>query len=225
MIICGVDMSVNSPAVVRFELDEEFNVVNKKYLTFSQVKKYGGESSEGKVISFKKASFAENINQYTFMRDMIIETIGEADYVAFEGYAYSAMGQVFDIAEATASVKIGLFDSDIPFRIYDISSIKMFATTNGNADKISMEEEYEKLGVDEKFNLSFLPMVHEKKSGNPKDNIVDAFFVCKLLHTEMKLRHGRMTLKDLDHPKKIGLFNRVTKSNPVNILDTEFIKK
>lgn len=227
MKICGVDMSINSPAIVKFFIDDNYNVINKEFLTFSKIKKYTGESKDGRIEYIKKSSFKNNINQYVYMRDIITEFIGEIDYVAFEGYAYSAKGHVFDIAEATASIKIDLFDKRIPLRIYDPASIKMYATTKGNADKIRMEDNFELIETEERFDLSFLPMVYEKDSGkgNPKDNIVDAFFICKLLLIELKLRSGFINLKDLDNDKQIAIFNRVTKSNPVNILDTDFIVK
>jgi hypothetical protein len=218
MIIVGLDMSINSPGLVKFALDGELNITSKDYLTFSTVKKYGCDN----IITFKKDQFKYEYDQYIFIRDKIIDFIKGVDYVAMEGYSYSSTGQVFNIAEMTSCIKMYMYENNIPFRIYDIASIKISNNCKGNCDKISMEINYEKL--EDKVDLSFLPMVYEKKAGNPKDNIVDAFCICKLLLLEIKLRTGRIAMRTLDE-SSIRIFNRITKSNPVNILDNDFIRK
>jgi len=83
-----------------------------------------------------------------------------------------------------------------------------------------MEVAYEQQS--DKIDLSFLPMVSENKNGNPKDNIIDAWWIAKLLLTELRLRRGLVMLKDLSEDA-IKIFNRVTKSNPTNILATDFL--
>lgn len=228
MIICGIDMSKNSPAVVKFLLDDKLDIISKRFITFTTTKKY----EEDNIIYYKKEDFDCDLAQYVFIKNHIknfmidLKCDGDVnpDYVGLEGYAYSGTGMVFDIAEITCTIKMMVYDREIPLRIYDPPSIKMYATGLGNADKIHMEEDYEKLPIDERFDLRHLPLVSDKKKGNPKDNIVDAFYIAKLLQLELKLRNGIITLRDLD-PKTIRIFNRVTKSNPVNILDTDFIIK
>ena len=39
MFIAGIDYSISSPAVVKAELDENFDVIGIEYLSFSSVKK------------------------------------------------------------------------------------------------------------------------------------------------------------------------------------------
>ena len=109
-------------------------------------------------------------------------------------------------------------------RLYNISTIKIFASGSGNADKIRMEDAYEALPIEEKIGLNFLPMVHEKKTNNPKDNIIDAFFITKLLQTELKIREGILTLRELeDNVRKC--FIRVTKAYPINLPVRPFLFK
>ena len=48
------------------------------------------------------------------------------------------------------------------------------------------------------------------------------FLSQKLLHTELTLRKGFVILKELSD-EKISIFNRVTKNQPQNLLDTDFI--
>jgi hypothetical protein len=69
-----------------------------------------------------------------------------------------------------------------------------------------------------------------KKRPDPKQNrttsedLADAYSAAKLIWTEYQLRNGLIDLKDL-HEKEIQVFNRTTKSYPVNILGREWICK
>lgn len=217
MIIVGIDMSMNSPAVVKFELDHALNIAKKEFITFTQTKKYSGEN----IIYHSKTQFNNEYQKYIFMRDYILKFINGAEYAAIEGYAFNGTGQVFQIAEITGLLKVKILEFGIPLRIYDPASIKMSIGNKGNCDKISMEEKYSVMG--DGFDLSYLPFVHEKKAGNPKDNIIDAFCIAKLLLAELKVRNGYIERKDLSEGTQ-RIFNRVTPANPVKILDLDFLR-
>ena len=70
--------------------------------------------------------------------------------------------------------------------------------------------------------------VHKK--GKPDDldgpltDIVDAYFLAKLIWIELQVRSGEICLKDLPE-HQILTFNRVTKAYPVNLLARPFITK
>jgi Holliday junction resolvasome RuvABC endonuclease subunit len=144
------------------------------------------------------------------------------EYVALEDYAYSATGKIFNIAEGCGFLKISLYHSGKKIRLQSPNSIKLWATGYGNCDKIRMEQSYD-IRKDA-FDLSFLPRVVDKKSNNPKDNIVDAFFICDLLRHELMLRKGLIKLSDLTE-KQIQVFNSVSKTFPENILCRDFLEK
>lgn len=223
MYIMGIDMSIASPAMVCFELSDNYEILSKDYLGFSNVKKYGCDHI--KTYS-KDKDFGNCYDRYAYLRDNMFEFIEKykPSYVALEDYAYAATGHVISLGEVTNLIQMGLYEIyNIPFRKYDISTIKLLSTKNGIADKIKMEEFYEKL--DNKIDLSYLPLVSDHKTGNPKDNIVDAFYICDMLRMELLLRSGIKTLKDINNPILTRIMNRVTKSNPVNILDTPFFVK
>lgn len=218
MIIGSMDYSISSPGLVKFVLDKDFNIEEKSYKGFCQVKRFEGKN----IIYYNiKKDFKDDLQRKIWLKDQIFEFLNQCDYISMEGYSYNSTGLVFDIAEGCGIIKKALYERGIKLRIYDPPSIKKFATNHGNADKIRMEEEYEKL--DDKFDLK-LPLVKDKVSGNPKDNLVDAFFICKLLHLELKIRHGIVLLKDLDL-KKIEIFNQISKKNPENLLTRPFIEK
>lgn len=220
MNIVGIDFSKNSPGVCRLTLDKlNFEAIYADYRGFTSVKKIA--DSDKKIIFYhNKKAFTDDIAKAIFMRDNIYEFINAdvPDYVAIEGYAMNAQGKVFDIAESTAISKVKIYENEIPIRIYDPNSIKKYASLHGDADKIRMEDEFKKF-TEIKPDLSHLP---EYKS--PKEDIIDAFWTAKLLQMELMLRKGLISLHNL-HTKRIEVFNRVTKSNPENILVRPFIKR
>lgn len=212
MKIVGIDNSVNSPGVVWFILDEQMNITKKEFMGFTQVKKNATEN----IIHYKKKDFEDDISQYIFNRDKIFEAITKdgilPDYVAIEDYAYSANGKVFNIAESTGALKVKLYENYIPIRLYDPSSIKLFFSSYGNADKERMKQCYDNLDEGEKL------------FGVINEDIIDAFFVTFLLYYELKIRKGLINLSLLPE-YQIRVFNRVTKNYPENILVRPFIQK
>lgn len=212
MKIVGIDNSVNSPGVVWFILDEQMNITKKEFMGFTQVKKNATEN----IIHYKKKDFEDDISQYIFNRDKIFEAITKdgilPDYVAIEDYAYSANGKVFNIAESTGALKVKLYESFIPIRLYDPCSIKMFNSGYGNSDKVRMKECYDNLDENEKLN------------GLVNEDIIDAYFITNLLLHELKIRKGISSTKDYPE-EKVRVFNRCTKAYPENILVRPFIQK
>lgn len=217
MKIAGIDYSKNSPAVVVAELDEDLDITGFDYIGFSTVKKVA--TSDNKIVYYKKADFRNDIDGYLFMRDKILPIIEDVDYIAFEGYAFGGTGKVFDIAEATSTTKVAIYEKEKNLRIYEPTVIKMFGHGKGNAGKVEMNDSFKKVLDEDKPNWNQLP---ELKS--PKEDLIDAYFITKLLQTELKLRHGMVELKSLPL-KHIEIFNRCTKSNPVNILSRDFLRK
>lgn len=212
MKIVGIDNSVNSPGVVWFTLDEQMNITKKEFMGFTQVKKNATQN----IIHYKKKDFEDDISQYIFNRNKIFDVITKdgilPDYVAIEDYAYSANGKVFNIAESTGALKVKLYESYIPIRLYDPCSIKMFNSGYGNSDKVRMKECYDNLNEREKLN------------GVVNEDIIDAFFIVNLLYHELKIRKGLLNISTLTE-KQISVFNRCTKAYPINILVRPFIQR
>ncbi len=219
MKICGIDASINGTGIVKFELDDDLEITKKNYKAFTQVKKY----EEKNIVYHKKNQFKDQIVKNTWMINHIMDLVIDCDYVALEGYAYGAKGLVFNIAEFTGCLKdkiyhyIHPFNQNIKMRIYDPGSIKILGCGKGSGDKISMGDAYVKEG--EGWKLDNLTQYK-----SPKSDIIDAWYIAKLLLLELKLRKGIIQLKDLDEAK-IRIMNRVTRANPTNILDTDFISR
>lgn len=222
MIICGLDISKNSPAVTKLYVDDsDLTVLNVEYVSFVSVKKY--EKLKG-VNFYKKNDFIYSFDQFRFMKDTIIKFIGDAaSYCAIEDYAYSAAGKITELAEFTGLIKYDLYcNLGTSMRLYDIPSIKLYATGNGTSDKLEMAEAFNQFeGL--KPDLKDFPLVEKPGGISPTSDIIDSFFIAQLLLLELKLRRGLIELKDLTEDK-IKIFNRTTKSFPTNILARDFIK-
>lgn len=219
MNICGLDLSMNSSGLVKLTLDENLNIIDKDYMGFTQVKKHESD----RIHYFKKETFKHRYSLTNWMLEHMKSFYGDCDYFAIEDYAFGANGVVFDIAEFAGSIKKDIFDSGKNIRLYDPNSIKKFATGKGNSDKLSMYRSYEEYSGD-KLVISSLPEPTTGKGISPTSDIVDAFWISQLLLTELRLRRGLIRTNDLDEAK-VSIFNRVTKSQPQNILDTDFISK
>lgn len=213
MELIGIDPSINGTGLCKLILDDNFNTIEYDYLGFSTVKK--NESKN--IIHFKKNDFKHNIDQRIFMMDHIKKFISNADYIAMEDYAYSATGMIFNIGEYVGGIKLMIYNMDIPLRMIEPTVVKKFATNKGNCDKIRMEDEYKKKNV-----LRLPNTLSEYKS--PKSDIIDAYYIVKILRLEIMLRHGIIQLSSLEK-HEIEIFNRVTKANPINVLARDFIQK
>ena len=110
-------------------------------------------------------------------------------YVAIEGYAFAAKGQVFNIAEATGVLKYYLHYGEIPFIIYQPGEVKKFFTGKGNAKKPEMRE---RLEVD--FNVNLDEYFGMKDDASPSADLVDAFAIMLMLRNNLSL--GINTDKD-----------------------------
>lgn len=227
--IAGLDLSKNSSGISKFVLNEELEMDGAPtYIGFSTTKKNEKELMSGsRVFHYKKEWFKNGFEKNYWFRDRILDFVKDCEYVAIEGYAYAGKGEVFDISEFTSTIKNSLYDLGIKMRIYDPNSIKMFAV-KGNADKLDMYEAILKMKDSLTcFDMSDLPIVdekHRKKGVSPTSDIVDSYFIARLLWQELKLRKALVKLKDLPEAV-IRVFNRVTDSQPVNILDQDFISK
>ena len=220
MIICGIDYSISSPAVVKATLDDNLDIIDITYISFDSTFKMCKLDSN--IVHNVKKNFGSDLERFNFLKDTIDNFMyGDGtspEYVSIEGYSMNSIGKVFNIAEATSLTKNNIYQKHSKLRIYTPSSIKKFATSNGTASKVKMWEQFSKNG-DTLLQLGHLPDMK-----NPQEDIIDAYFIMKLLQTELKLRHGLLRLDELSL-KQIEVFNAVSKSNPDNILVRNFIEK
>jgi hypothetical protein len=218
MNIAGLDLSISSSGIVKFILDDKLNIKEKYFIGFTDKKVYLRDN----VFYNKKDEFSDNYERFSWLKWKIVDYLFDVDYVALEGYAFGAKGSMaFTIGEFGGIVKNGIYENieNVKIREYSPNAIKKFAVSNGTADKLIMEQGYEK--EKDKIDLSFYPSF-EKDEKSPKNNIIDAYFIAKLLQIELKLRKGLIQLKSLTD-KQIEVFNQVSDKNKVNLLVLSFL--
>lgn len=137
------------------------------------------------------------------------------DFVAIEGYAYSASNGAHQLGEAGGMLRRILWSEKIPFRIHDPKTIKMFMTNDGNAAKDRMIE-----AVSLKHGLSVDP---DGVHAFTLEDIADATALSVMCETEFLLRTGKITLDSLDEAQ-IRAFNRVTEDGGQNLLARDWIR-
>jgi Holliday junction resolvasome RuvABC endonuclease subunit len=223
MIIAGLDISINSPAVVKYMLDENLDIVNSEYLGFTTVKK----NRTNNVIHYNKKDFKHDFDKHIFITDKVIEFVSDCSHIALEDYAFEGKGRVFDIGEFTGHIKKSAYKSKKKMQLYAPKSIKLFAGGHGqgNANKIEMKDFFYNYKENKNKNIidiSMLPEVTKLKGVSPTSDIIDAFWVAEILRTELKLRKGIITLRECEE-QVISVFNKVTKNLPDNALSRDFI--
>ena len=213
--IVGADYSMNSPACVKFLVDDALEIVEISYIGFSSVKKTVA-LDPNHILHYK--DFSNQFEKIYWFRDQCIDFIKPTpqDYCAIEDYAFCGVGKVFNIAETTGAFKNAVYNSGASLRAYPPTSIKKFSTGLGNADKTKMSVA---------FNATeYAKLFGRLLEGNPREDLVDAFFVAQMLLSELKVRKGLLNLSDLSK-KQSECFTQTSKSNPETILNRVFIQK
>lgn len=144
-------------------------------------------------------------------------------YVVVEDYALGASMRAHQIGEVGGLARMVILNHEANLRLHDPKSVKMFVAHNGNAPKELMEETVgERWGHDfGKYN----PLPKGKKpSRTTSEDLADALGLAHMGWTEIRVRSGALLLSEL-HEKEVRVFNRISKSNPVNLLDREWIQR
>ncbi len=236
MNILGLDSSPKSSGLVKFILDEDFKIVDIKklgFVAYTVPKRKQFEIPNYKDIipyEFEKYDF---YNRSLMMLEYIKEFIKDVDYAAIEDYSFSSQGNLTELAEFCSQIKFELFRQGCKLRLYSPPQIKQFAG-KGNFQKPEMEESFLKLDC-EKIDISDLPEIPTFTKGkffglkhpggiSPRSDVIDAFFICKLLHTELLVRNGKVDLKELQENYS-HVLTHTTKNNKIPLVRRDFIQK
>lgn len=217
MLIGGLDCSINSPGCVKFFLNDNLDIVWVDYLGFNTVKKLTND----KIRYFRKKDFKNNYDQVDWMLENgISEFFYGCEFFAVEGYAFAAKGLIFEIAEISGIAKHHIYHQNCKMRVYEPTTIKLFSTNKGNSNKVAMQEAYDKYPeISEKFDLNWMDDYL-----SPKSDIIDAWWITKLLQTELKIRNNLLDLNTLS-TKQQQVFRKVSKKTSENLLQKPFLHK
>lgn len=237
MVVIGCDTSLNHGGFCWFDSKGEVS----GWRFFHDVKKYvTAEPDHGVRTGMKKApdetSLAYDVRRQINYMDLFLAHVCEGKtgpfvlqdaYFSIEGYAIN-MGskntnRLLQIAELTGSMKEFISRCGGKMRIHDPMTVKLFAC-HGKATKREMRA----AAVDDGFEVpdSLFAVKKIKGKGDdldgPGTDVVDAYWLGKMLVTELKLRSGEVVMWDLPE-NQVKVFNRVTKTYPVNILARPFV--
>lgn len=239
MIIAGLDLSPTSTGLVKFFLNDSMEIVDIKKLGFVG---YKVPKKKAPKIPNYKDIVAYDENKYDFynralmMTEHIFDFIKDVDYAVIEDYSFgsTASGHFTDIAEFCSQVKFQLLRQGTKLRLVSPPQIKQFATGKGDSEKPAMESSFLKLNCP-KIDIQDLPEIPTYSRGksvglkhpkgiSPRSDVIDAFFMCQLLYTELLIRKGTKQLNDLA-PIEKHVLTHTTKNNKIPLIKRDFIQK
>lgn len=215
VIYLGIDCSLNHAAFVSIR---ERGPLKIDYFTTTRktaVAYKGGlllDESKYKKFDKDKKSVAR-LAAIRVLVDTILQEYEEC-YASVEGYAHAARFQAHPLGEVGGLVRLAYWDHNIPFRVHDPITLKVFATGDPKAEKEDMIAKFALERPEDYETVSFLPL-------ETRGDIADAFWLAKMTETEYKLRDGTLLMSDLPSTR-IRAFNRVTRDTE-NILAKEWI--
>lgn len=79
----------------------------------------------------------KGLQRLAYIRDEITDILDteQPELVAYEDYSMGSRGKTFHIGELGGVLKLALYERNIPILLVPPSSLKLFATGKGNADK------------------------------------------------------------------------------------------
>ncbi len=169
-------------------------------------------------LGMQRLAWLEHFFDKQVLMRSLPDFFGIEDYALDVGRGAHYMGEVGGIARI-----LGWFRG-FGMRFHDPVTVKMYAAHNGRADKDMMEQ-----AIMDRWEVDFSHLNQPKNARAKKENrqtsqdLADAYALAKLLDLEVRLRAGLVRLQDL-HEKEIRVFNRVTKSYKVSLLDREWIR-
>jgi hypothetical protein len=234
----GADVSVNHSAIV--VLDGDGQLVFVRYLcqkVMDTHERLGGT----RIMPQTKAHKVEGIPYgelyqmerlvwlYNYYNNVVAEIVNwilsdrfddiEGAYIGLESYAYKGKktgSNPYQIGEAAAIFKLHAKMAGLDIRLHDPTAVKMFATDMGNASKEEVQAEAVKMAERDDCGLDLMRYPTDK-DGGVRGDVADAYVLAKMVQTEVEVRAGRIQLHELEGGP-LRIYNRVTKTNPVNLL-------
>lgn len=175
----GIDFSMNSPAVV---IGDSENPEELEMLCFSQRVKDASLVKNIRILELSK-SLCDESRYYSNAWNIIafIKRKTDCKNVWIEDYSFGSTGSVFNIAEATSTLKHLLWMDGYTINKISPKSVKKFATGSGNAKKNDMYDAFmKKTGYD--FNDKLEGHTKHLRTGykdipSPVSDLIDAYFI------------------------------------------------
>ena len=184
MVFAGIDYSLTSPAICVHEGDE-WSYDNCQF--YYMVKRDKLLHPEKQFNASLYPEFEDDMDRFEKLSNWSLNILSKhkVEKVLIEGYAFGAVGRVFQIAENAGLLKYMVNRvHGIPYDVPPPTVIKKFATGKGNAKKENMYDAFfSETGVDIREKIGIISV----KQWNPVSDIVDAYYIAKYgFETERK---------------------------------------
>jgi Holliday junction resolvasome RuvABC endonuclease subunit len=222
IVIQGQDVSLNHAAMVELTGGE---MTDFRYITDQAGDaNYSPHGTRINVDAMKKVT-GKDKQRWSLMRvsEMAghVRSWGERrpHYIGLEDYAVGKDQGAHYIGEIGGFSRMLAWELGIPLRLHDPTTMKMFVAHDGTASKDDVE-----YAVAERWGVEFSEFSTGKKSRQTTEDLADAYGMAKMVWYELLLRRGIMPLRDF-HEKEIRMFHRVTKAQPVCLLEREWTQR
>jgi Holliday junction resolvasome RuvABC endonuclease subunit len=222
-MIVGFDLSLNHAGAIA--LDEHGEIAGHWFIS----DKKGAVDRGGKGVGFRSVTKKKGIDPEKHQLDRMnffdrwfwhIVKESSAEFAGVEGYAFAAVSNSsYQYGELGGLARRVLTRAGCKLRIHDPLSVKMFATGKGNA---KTPELLEIVPGDDRD--AWLDIEVNLKGQQVAEDLGVAYWIARLVFIEVELRAGRFQLNELDE-KRVRVFNRVTKTYPVNLLDRDWLER
>lgn len=229
--VLGMDISLNHGGIIELGDGDISNFWYYTTLAGSANSSSRGWRIDPKVFK-SKDKLAICVARLAWIEEFLkyIISVSKAEYVGLEDYAYSADRGSHQLGEAGGIARLACYNAGLKLRLHDPISTKMFVAHDGTCQKDMVQR-----AVKQRWGIDFSPVDQPPKKAtekrpNPKQNkqtsedLSDAYAISQLVWTEIQLRSGNLLMSDL-HEKEVRVFNRVTKTYPINLLNREWIYK
>ncbi len=226
--VVGCDLSLNHAALVTLT-----DGVLTDFRYYTDLASSAAASSRGTRLPSAKTKDRQvrMVQRLAFIHEFLskhLTTPQKPHYVGLEDYAIRMEQGAHYLGEAGGLARLICWRLGVRLRLHDPTSVKMFTAHNGTAKKPAVEA-----AVKERWGVDFSALNPPKPKPTPKnpeprqnrqtsEDLADAYAIAKLVWIEYLLRAGDALTSDL-HPKEIQVFNRVTKTYPLNLLSREWI--
>jgi len=215
----GLDISLGHGAITLTS-----NRAVKNWWYYSEKAGHAKASKHGTLLPYKKSKkddpeliAIQRIHWIYCWISRVIK-VAAADCAMIEAYAHGKTNQAHQIGEGGAAAKLALWRSGVPFRSIPPTSLKMFATHDGSADKALMED-----ASKDRWGVDFSRENGSISDRTVSEDLADSTALSVLAATEWMLRSGALLLKDLEHDKERRVFLETSKIRTVNILGRDWI--
>jgi Holliday junction resolvasome RuvABC endonuclease subunit len=228
-VVQGWDVSLNHAAFVELTDGE---LTNLWYVTDNAGSAKRSKHGFRLVVPDTKDRGQRSVSRLALLEEYISKVVLKRapDFVGIEDYAIREEQGAHYLGEIGGIIRLLCWHRKIAMRLHDPVSVKMFVAHDGTAKKDSVER-----AVSERWDKDFSsynPVPSGKKNNKGKlptpnrrtsEDLADALAIAQMVWNEVQLRRGEILLSSL-HAKEIQVYNRVTKTYPMSLLDREWIK-